>query len=190
MSQVGLDAARVQRGEGPQGPWTLVPLEPGERALLAGMFQLYYYDFSELDHDDLGEDGRFRVADLDRFLDPGSFPGHHALILRVAGKPAGFALVDEESPLPGSRRFRYVHEFHVLRAYRRGGYGQAMAWAVFDRFPGPWQVEQIGPNAAAQRFWRRVIDRYTGGRYRERTVQGRRFPLVIQEFDTADRVAP
>jgi predicted acetyltransferase len=65
-----------------------------------------------------------------------------------------------------------------------------MAWAVFDRLPGKWQIEQIGPNTDAQGFWRRVIDRNTGGRYTERILPGKRFPCVVQEFDTDDRVIP
>jgi predicted acetyltransferase len=143
-----------------------------------------------MDHDDLGEDGRFGYDALDRYLDDSNDSGHHALMLRVAGKPAGFALIDEESPLEGGAGFHYIHEFHVMRAYRGGGYGQAMAWSVFDRYPGKWQIEQIGPNVGAQGFWRRAIDRYTGGRYTEYLRQAHRFHCVIQEFDTSDRVLP
>jgi predicted acetyltransferase len=155
-----------------------------ERPLLDRLVQLYLYDFSEVDPDDVGEDGRFAYGALDRY---GREPGHEALLLRVRGKPAGFALIDERSPLPDSAHRHYVHEFCVLRAYRRGGYGSAMAWALFERYPGAWQIEEIGPNLAAQAFWRRAIDRFTGGRYTERFAQGKRFRLVIQEFDTRDR---
>lgn len=50
-----------------------------------------------------------------------------------------------------------------------------------------WQIEQIGTKTEAQAFWRRVIDRCMAGCGNERTIQGRRFTLVIQEFDTADK---
>ena len=164
--------------------WTLEPLKESERTLLEQLFQLYYYDFSEFDPDDVDETGLFGVTGLDKF---GREAGHDAYVLRVDGKPAGFVLVDERSPLPDGGDRHYVREFHVLRAYRRKGLGMRMAWAIFDTYPGGWQIEQIGPNREAQAFWRRAIDLYTGGRYTERTIQGRRFPLVIQEFDTADK---
>lgn len=164
--------------------WRLEPVTESERTLLERLFQLYYYDFSEFDPDDVDETGLFEVGGLDKY---GREAGHDAFLLRVEGKLAGFALVDERSPLPDGGDRHYIHEFHVLRAYRRKGLGTRMAWAMFDRYPGGWQIEQIGPNTEAQAFWRRAIDRYTGGRFTERIIQGRRFPLVIQEFNTADK---
>lgn len=177
------------RGSGPKGEWTVAFAAESERALVEQMAQLYLYDFSEIDHDDVGEDGRFEFAMLDRFWEKQTHPDYHVVLLRVAGKPAGFALVAERSPLASCPECRYVYEFHVMRAYRRGGYGEAMARALFDAFPGRWQVEEIGPNLAAQRFWRRVIGHYTGGRYREETRAEERFPVMTQVFDTRDRAA-
>jgi len=133
--------------------WTLTNVKESERDLLEQLLQFYLYDFSEMDDEEVDESGRFRYPVTGPY---GREPGRHALLLRVRGKPAGFVLVDERSPIPGSEDRRYVREFFVMRAYRRHGYGAAMAWAIFDRFPGRWQVEQIGPNVGAQAFWRRV----------------------------------
>src|SRR6187455_2296156 len=77
--------------------WTLTDVREDERQLLDRLMQLYCYDFSEFDPDDVGEDGRFDSVSLDRY---GREPGYHAFLLRVRGRPAGFALVDEQSPLP------------------------------------------------------------------------------------------
>ncbi len=162
------------------------PARPDERDIVANLMQFYLYDFSEFDGAQVGEDGRF--TDLDSELDAyGTVPERHALLLRVAGKPAGFALVDELSRRPNGNDRHYVAEFFVMRAYRRRGFGEAVAHAIFDRFPGPWQVAQIGANLPAQAFWRRVIAAYTGGRYRER-----RSPTgaIIQEFESRPHRAP
>lgn len=167
--------------------WTLSDVVESERALLERLLQLYLYDFSEIDHDDVGENGLFDYDVLDRY---GREPGYYALLLRVRGKPAGFALVDDRSSWPDSAHRHSIHEFHVLRRYRRAGYGLAMAWAIFDRYPGAWQIEQIGPNVDAQAFWRRVVAGYTGDRFTERVIQVKRFPLIVQEFDTCDRALP
>ncbi len=165
--------------------WNLNPMKPAERPLLDRMLQLYFYDFSEFDHDDLDESGRYSIQRYDRY---GQETGYDAWILRVAGKPAGFALVDLNSPWPESQERHHIHEFHVLRAYRRRGLGQKMAHAIFDHYPGLWQIEQIGPNVDAQAFWQRVVANYTGGKFTERVIEGRRFPLFVQEFDTTDKV--
>jgi predicted acetyltransferase len=163
--------------------WSLAPATEAERPLLAQLLQLYLHDFSELDHDEVGEDGRFSYRWFDLY---GSKPGYQALLLRVRDKPAGFVLLEERGS-EDNPDAHYVAEFFVMRAYRRSGYGTAVARALFDRYPGRWEIEQTGPNVAAQVFWRGVIASYTGGRYTEHNKDGGQ---VVQEFDTADKVEP
>ncbi len=163
--------------------WSLEPLREEERPLLARLLELYLYDFSEFTGWNLPEDGLFARSNWHERQ--WSTPGREALLLRVAGKPAGFAIVDERSPLPGGEDRHYLAEFFVMRAYRRRGLGEAVARDVFDRFPGGWQVLQMPQNTAAQRFWRRVIGGYTGGRFTERTTAD---GDLVQEFDTQDKV--
>jgi len=170
---------------GERRPWTLKPLADGERPLIQRLFELYLYDFSEMEHADVDEEGWFVPSARDWLARYWSEPGRHALLLRVEGKPAGLALVDESSPLAGSGERRFLGAFLVVRGYRRQGYGAEVARAIFDRFPGRWQVLQIKANTEAQQFWRRVIGDYTGGAFTERWVSERE---VVQEFDTRERV--
>ncbi len=173
-------------GEPSPGSWTLRQVRTEERALTQRLFEFYLYDFSELEHSDVDEEGWFQPSSrpwLERYW---TEPGKHALLLRVDGKPAGFVLVDESSPITGSGQRRFIGAFFVTRAYRRRGFGAAMALAVFQRFPGAWQVLQVRANPAAQAFWRRIIGAYTGGRYQERWVSERE---IVQEFDTRDRAS-
>lgn len=163
-------------------PWTLAPLRAAERPLLERLAELYLYDFTEVAAWEIGEDGRYEPAEWARSL--WDRAGRRALLLRVAGKPAGFAIVDERSPEPGGADRRYLAEFFVLRRYRRRGLGAAAARAVFDRFPGGWHVLEIPENVPAQRFWRRVIGAYTGGRY---TEFRNRYGDLVQVFETGDR---
>ena len=60
--------------------------------------------------------------------------------------------------------------------------GEAAARILFDRFPGSWSVAQMDTNLAAQSFWRKVIERYTGGAFTERHDDER--GRIIQEFTT------
>ena len=178
------DGARAgsERSSPVGGSWSLTPLQEAERTLLTNLLELYLYDFSGFTGWTVQEDGRF--AREEWYERQWSGPGRHAFLLRVAGKPAGFAIVDERSPLPGGEDCHYVAEFFVMRAYRRQGWGGAMAGHLFDRFPGGWQVLQVPENKDAQAFWRRVIDDYTGGRFTEQTlVDGD----IVQQFETGDR---
>lgn len=160
--------------------WTLERLRLAERGLLRRLFELYLYDFSEMEHADLDEDGWF-VPNAGWWLERyWTEPGKEALLLRAAGKPVGFALVEASSPIPGGADRRYIAAFFVARAYRRRGLGEAMAKELFRRHPGGWQVLEIRANPAAQAFWRRVIGEVTGGAFGERWVSERE---IVQEFE-------
>lgn len=164
----------------PRGlPWTLQPVDATERELLLRLHELYLYDFSEMEHSDVNDEGLYQPPARPFVARHWRESGKHAFLLRVDGHPAGFALLCESGPPPESTGRRYLSAFFVMRAYRRRGYGEAMASELFARFPGPWQVLEIRDNPEGQAFWRRVIDGATDGRYSERWLNERE---VVQEF--------
>jgi predicted acetyltransferase len=77
-------------------------------------------------------------------------PDRHPLFIRVDSRLAGFALVAAGEP-------HDMAEFFVMRKYRRAGVGTEAARAIFERFPGPWQVRQEDANVDAISFWRSAI---------------------------------
>lgn len=60
-----------------------------------------------------------------------------------------------------------ISEFYVIPSYRKKGIGERMAFAVFDLFPGKWQVRQIEGAEEAKQFWRKIIRKYTQGNFDE-----------------------
>lgn len=157
-----------------------------DRERLRALFELYVYDFSEALGLDVEEDGRFRGPPLDAY---GTDPRCHAFLIRVDGKLAGFALVQERSRLTGDETVRDVAEFFVLRRYRRRGIGEQVAGWLFDRFRGTWEVRQKAENVAATAFWRRAIGRYTNGRFDEVTWDDARWRGPVQRFAVPDGAA-
>lgn len=149
------------------------------------MFELYVYDFSELLGLDVGDDGRFRVPPLDAYW---TDPRRHALLVRVGEKLAGFALVHEGSHLSADEVFDMA-EFFVLRSYRRRGVGEQAARWLFDHFRGRWEVRQKAENVGATAFWRRILGRYTGGRFDEVRIDDDRWRGPVQRFDSREVVA-
>ena len=143
---------------------SLSPATKAERPALDNLMQLYIYDWSELRPLDVGDDGRFHDYPLDAYWED---DWRHPLLLRVDGRLAGFALVSARSRLSGTPGVFDMAEFFVMRRYRRQGVGLAAASAAFDRFEGPWEIRQHDENTGATAFWRRVIDRYARGSYRE-----------------------
>ena len=134
-----------------------------DRVTLENLMQLYIYDWSELRPLDVGGDGRFEADALDTYFED---DWRHPLLLRVDGRLAGFALVSRRSRLTGAAGVFDMSEFFVMRRYRRKRVGLAAA-AAFDHFKGPWEIRQQDGNVVATAFWRRAVDRYTRGNYRE-----------------------
>jgi predicted acetyltransferase len=137
--------------------------ERSERELIRRMLQLYMYDFSEYEDEDLDEHGLFTYGDLDYFWFE---PTHAAFLVTVDGKLGGFVLVSNEVTLEESERL--LAEFFVVRKYRRQGVGREVARKVFDSLPGRWEVHVIERNVPAQAFWRQVVAEYTRGNYVEK----------------------
>jgi predicted acetyltransferase len=157
----------------------LVPAAPRDRPVLVNLSEYYTYDFSDLLGLDVGDTGRFGGDRFDRYFDD---PLCHPFLIRVDDKLAGFALQEGRSRLTGEAGINDVAEFFVLRKFRRLGVGVRAAHALFDRFVGPWEVRQVRANAGATAFWRKVIDRHTGGAYTEAAWDDQRFRGIVQRF--------
>jgi predicted acetyltransferase len=158
----------------------LVPATRDDKPVLLALNEYYTYDFSELLGLDVGEDGAFGGARLERhFADPRC----HPFLIRVDGKLAGFALHEGRSRLTREEGVNDVAEFFVLRKYRKHAVGARAAFALFDRFTGPWEVRQVRANVGATAFWRKVIERYTKGAWEELEWDDERFQGVAQRFE-------
>ncbi len=153
----------------------MTPTTADEHDVLTALMQLYVYDFSEMLGLDVEDDGRYRGPSME---------GREAFLVRVDGKLAGFALILGKSRLTGEEGVRDLAELFVLRRFRRTGVGEKVARWLFDRYPSRWEVRQKQENAPAIAFWRRVIDRYTEGRYDEETLDDARWRGPVQRFDS------
>jgi predicted acetyltransferase len=105
----------------------------------------------------------------------------YPFLVRVDGHYAGFALVNDDVLMPGNERS--IAEFFVMRKYRRLGVGKRVAFNVFDRLPGKWEVRQGTENSSAIAFWRKIIDEYTGGIFQEILLAGDNWQGPAQSFD-------
>ncbi|WP_025850328.1 GNAT family N-acetyltransferase [Paenibacillus ehimensis] len=148
-----------------------------QKSVVRNLLELYKYDFTEFDPEDVNEHGLFEYPYLDHYW---TEEGRHAFLVHVDGKLAGLALIRE---LGSDERVYSVAEFFVMKKYRRHGVGREMALALFNRFPGQWEVAQMEENVPAQMFWKRIIDEYTKGSYEEITRDDWEGP--IQTFRSA-----
>jgi predicted acetyltransferase len=165
----------------------LVEITPAHRPVLNALFALYQYDFTEFTDEDVGEDGRFSGTDIvDRYS--GGDELRFGFLLKTGGQWAGLTLLHRGAFLVDDPEMMDIVEFFVMRKYRRHGAGEAMARAIFDRFPGRWEVRVHAKNLPAQAFWRMIIGRYTGGRFEERAWDDEKWRGPVQFFDSRRRV--
>jgi predicted acetyltransferase len=88
------------------------------------------------------------------------------LLIARDGVAAGFAVVELRG---ASRR---LTEFWIARGMRGLGIGSAAVPLILDRHDGEWETAALAGDAAAVRFWRAAVTRYTGGRHTERLQDG------------------
>ncbi len=164
----------------------LIETTPAHKPVLAALLELYQYDFTEYTDEDVSEDGRFGATDLvDRYS--GGDELRHGFLLKIGGNWAGLTLLHRGAFLLEDTEMMDVVEFFVMRKYRRHRAGEAMARAVFDRFPGRWEVRVHVANLPAQAFWRGIIGRYTGDRFEERAFDEERWRGPVLFFDSSER---
>lgn len=163
---------------------TLERASAAHTRLLDRLMQLYCYDFSEFSEMPLNSDGTFGNAD---FIREQLGPNHEQYLIRSGPATAGLAIVTRGSYLTGDPAVTDMAQFFVLRAYRRHRVGERAAIELFRRYPGPWEVRVIRSNAAAQSFWRRTIDAFTTGRYREEDVATDLHDGPVFRFDSSVR---
>ena len=127
-------------------------------AIVRNLVPYYVYDMSESMGWDCNGEGRYDGCD--DLPDYWSKPGHHAHVITVQGRVAGFAMA---RPCPCEPDRMEVGEFFVLRRFRGRGVGALSAKQLFGAFPGKWLIRVLDGNKPALAFWERVIARHAVG---------------------------
>jgi predicted acetyltransferase len=159
---------------------TLRSVRPRDVPIVQHLIQLYIYDLGG-DRWGVERDGTFGSPSWHRSFWRRRGGAH--FVVRVDGRPAGFALVRHRAQFAGVG-VREMSEFFVLRRYRRRGIGTRVARALFARFPGSWELAVLTWNPA-RRFWRGVIRRVAVGRVLATRRRRDDLPFVVFRFDTA-----
>ena len=138
--------------------------------MLRNLLQYYLHDMAEWFEVDTQADGRYSYDTSSIWTN-----GHDAYLAKVGDSPAGFALVGSAKEWLGDTGAHDMHEFFVIRRFRRNGFGQTMATLVWNERPGKWLVRVLEANATAVLFWRTAIASHSDGSYEEegRTINGR-----------------
>lgn len=147
----------------------ILPITSANAHIFEVFAQDYEAEFSAITRKEPDAEGRFA-------LEANWQPPNKGFYQFIQGKPVGFAIRGETDDGHSD-----IAEFYILPCYRKKGVGKQLAFAIFDLFPGPWQVRQIPTATKAIVFWRATIKEYTGGNYTEDQVSDSHWGTVIRQ---------
>jgi predicted acetyltransferase len=154
-----------------------------QKPILTDLLQLYIEEFSAFVSVPVGVDGRFIYKNLPSYW---TEPGRHPFLIRVGKEWGGFVFVKHGSEISGPeisgpetsgsksstseiapdiahhKDCWDMAEFFVLDKYRRRGLGSNVAHAVWQAFPGRWEVRVMEWHKAAHAFWAEAIAGFAG----------------------------
>lgn len=158
----------------------IIPSTQEDETTFRNLYQFYLYEYASYMEWDVNYSGRFYEDDLDGCWTKSNV---HPFLIKVEGKLAGFAIVEEldKSFYNDESHITYMTEFFIMGAYQGKGIGEKAAVYLFDLYPGKWQVSELAENVNAQAFWRKVIQRYTNTQYDE-FVHGEH-KTIVQAFN-------
>lgn len=136
---------------------SIQPAKSEEKALLFRLLQLYFFDSTRWSGEDLQEDGLYECGEAGLTIYFDSDSGNRAYLLRVDGKPAGFALV-ETVPFEG-REISEFADLFVLPKYRRLGLASAATTRIVINSAEPWLLAIFRSDGEAMRYWKSSFKR-------------------------------
>jgi len=166
-----LDFALIEQSLAmPPSSLLISKIGPESDVLLRNLFEHYIHDMAEWFEIDTKADGSYSY-DTSLVWEN----GYDAYLAKLGDSIAGFAIVGSAVEWLGDTGAHDVHEFFVIRRFRRSGVGQRMATLLWNERPGEWLVRVLELNAPAVLFWRTAIASHSHGSYEEerRIVSGR-----------------
>ena len=129
---------------------------PDQRQLLFNLNQKYLYEMTNFYDDPLDERGNLHYGHFDEYF---TDPARTALLIYDGDALAGFAMLNPCSYFGGTVD-HVMAEFTIFPMYRRRHLATGAAEAIFERWPGRWEVKFNEKNAAARSLWTGVTARY------------------------------
>lgn len=145
--------------------------------MLRNLFEHYIHDMAEWFEIDTRADGSYSYDTSSVWKN-----NCEAYLAKVENSIVGFAVIGAAVEWLDAVAAHDVHEFFVIRRYRRSGIGTAMANRLWDAHSGEWLVRALEANAAAARFWRRSIASYSEGAYEEQIRIVKKRPWIFFRF--------
>ena len=148
--------------------------------VIQNMARFYAYDLSRQcgflsDDWAMSENGLYACFDLKPYFEEDTRRAH---LVRVNNELAGFVLLNHM--VFDNHSNWNMGEFFILAKFQSKGVGSYVAHAIWDRYPGIWEVPVIPENQSALKFWHKAIGHYMQNQYQASTKLAR--PGQVQPY--------
>lgn len=131
------------------------------------LYRLLQYSLFEESEHDLNEMNEYAIFEYRYFDDYFVDKDRYAFFIRekVSNKLLGFSMINKYM-----QKFEDGHsiaEYLVIPKYRRNKIGKKIAFEIFDKYPGNWEIRPSYNSEAAYLFWKKTIEEYTNCNYKE-----------------------
>lgn len=129
----------------------LVPATAETRNKLENLITLYLHDLSEFADDlKVNQDGKFEYEGIELYFTRDELK---PFFIYFHDEVVGFILLNSGNFVPKDIDYS-VHEFFILKSFRKKGIGSAAVRKLMDIYKGKYKIVQLAGNKPAINFWK------------------------------------
>lgn len=134
-----------------------------ESDILYRLLQYSLFEESETDLNEMNDEALFEYKYFDLYFTDND---RYAYFIKEydTNKILGFVMINKY--MQKYKEGHSIAEYLVIPKYRRNKIGKQIAFEVFDKFPGNWEVEPSYNSEKAYSFWKKTISEYTNNNYK------------------------
>lgn len=129
-----------------------------EKEILFRLLQYSLFEESENDLNEMNDNAIFEYEFFDNYFNNKSYNAYF-IKEEKTDKLLGFIMVN--TYVQSCKNGHSIAEFLVIPKYRRNKIGRNMAYEIFDKYPGVWEVSPSYNSEKAYSFWKKTIEEYT-----------------------------
>ena len=140
--------------------YEIIDVKKEEKDKLYKLLQYALYDGSNYIDNELNNECTFTYDWFENYF---TDKDRSAYFIKSDGKYIGMVMVNEN--LKFNTKGKCISEFLIMPKYRRNHIGKRVAYDIFEKFKGDWEVQPMENNPIAYSFWKSIISEYTKGNY-------------------------
>ena len=140
--------------------YQIVEVSKNEKSKLYKMLQFALYDGSFYIDNNINNNIEFEYKWFEEYF---LNPKRKAYFIKNNEKYLGMVMVNEN--IKFIKEGKCIAEFFILPRYRRNHLGKKVAFDIFNKFKGWWEVQPMENNPIAYSFWKNTIAEYTKNKY-------------------------